>query len=251
LGDYDHVTADILNSKSATFETNLDRWFEHLSESLTVDRIVRDLESTVDFEKWRKEREATAGSFVGGGRLAWPTGTQRIAMQLAVFRAMSDKKYSYSDFDHTFFGNTRYDDMVFEITRQVFNPMSRDLRKYLVKVARAPADQPSTDVPASDRTVRLDHNNPKYQTIRSDLEKLRNDLRGVNDYPDETDKQQRVAEIEAAQTLLSAPRARVDALISVVYRGLKYIAKKFADTTIGLLATGLLTLIGAWLAGLW
>ena len=88
LSEYDAVTSDMQGSTSATFETKLERWFEVVASIPTIDRHIRDLEATVDFDAWRKASEETGGSYMGSQQLRWPKGVQRLAMQMAVLRAM-------------------------------------------------------------------------------------------------------------------------------------------------------------------
>jgi hypothetical protein len=105
-------------------------------------------------------------------------------------------------------------------------------------------------LPASDRTVPLDHNSPDYlETVRA-LENIEQAVQQSNDYPDQEDKEQRVAELSAGRRLLQAVRARGEVIIALLYRCLLYIAKKFADVAIGALAIGTLALLGR-LTGLW
>jgi hypothetical protein len=218
FGEYDDVTSDVRGATSATFESNLERWFEWLESVPLIAKMVRDLESLVDFPAWRKAGEATMGSFVGSGQLRWPKGPQRLAMQVALFRTMAEGTYSYIDLHHTFFGgSTHYDDMISDVTGQVFDPMSRDLRRHLVSIFEARTAEPDPmAVPASDRTVRLDHNDPDYATAICDLEKLENAVRGSNDYADSDDKEQRIAEIGAMRRLLTSARIRTDVFIALI-----------------------------------
>lgn len=252
FGEYDDMTSDVRAATSATFESNLERWFEWLESVSVIAKMIRDLESLVDFPAWRKVGEATMGSFIGSGQLRWPKGPQRLAMQVALFRAMADGSYSYTDLHHTFFGgSTHYNDMISDVTGQVFDPMSRDLRRHLVSTFEARTAEPDLmTVPASDRTVRLDHNDPDYAAASRDLEKLEDAVRGSNDYADSDDKEQRVAEIGAMRRLLTSARVRTDVLIALIYRGLQHFAKTFVDKVIGVLAIGLLGLL-ARLTGFW
>lgn len=105
-------------------------------------------------------------------------------------------------------------------------------------------DNTSGLVPASDRTVQIDHNSNDYRSIDEGLQKLEKDISTFNDYPDETDKDQRIAELNAGRTLLKATRVRADAIFAVLYKLLTYISKKFSDNWIGAAATALLAAIG-------
>jgi hypothetical protein len=94
-------------------------------------------------------------------------------------------------------------------------------------------------VPASDRVVTLNHNAPEYKQATEVLPQIIELVRGDNEYgdADPEDKEQRLAELEAGGRLLKAPRARLEPIKALLLPALKYLAKKFADTTIGLLAS--------------
>lgn len=57
-----------------------------------------------DFESWHRKATGTGGSFVGSGVLEWPVERpDRVAMQIAVCRAISSRAVSFTDFVHKFF----------------------------------------------------------------------------------------------------------------------------------------------------
>jgi len=98
--------------------------------------------------------------------------------------------------------------------------------------------------------VSFDHNSPDYlETVRA-LENLEQAVQQSNDYPDQEDKEQRLAELSAGRRTMQAVRARAEVIITLLYRSVLYLAKKFADTAIGLLAVGTIALLGR-LTGLW
>lgn len=252
LSEYDDVTNDVRFANRSTFQTNLDRWFEWGEELPRVSKVTSDLEAQVDLDAWLQAGKATMSSMVGSGQLSWPRGAQRTAMQLALFRYFANNPDTYSGFYQIFMGgSTYYDDMLREILDQIFAPMSRDLRRIFTNsFIITGGNSDLFAVPASDRTVRLDHNDPDYKAMTRDFENLEDALRGNNDYSDMNDKEQRIAEVGAMRRLLLSVRVRTDTLISLVYRGLRHFAKSFADKVIGALAVRLLALLGH-LTGLW
>jgi hypothetical protein len=148
---------------------------------------------------------------------------------------------------------------VSQLSQQLFIPTARLLRRHLERVETAvpgpditPLFVPASDrtAPASDRTVTLDHNTPDYAETVHSLEKVEHAIQEANDYDDPDDKEQRIAELSAGRRLLQATRARADALIALLYRGLLYLAKRFAEVAIGAAATAALALLGK-LTGLW
>jgi hypothetical protein len=82
------------------------------------------------------------------------------------------------------------------------------------------------------------------------LSRLEELILKANDFPDVEERDQRAAEVSAMRRLLQAARVRVDAFISLCYRGLLYVAKKYADVAIGLSAVAVFGLLGR-LTGLW
>lgn len=251
LIQYDNATNDILNSKSATIETNLERWFEMLDESHAIAKIVHDLERRGDFKDWYKKE--TARNTGMGGDLHWPSGREtRLAMQLLVFRAMRRQEPDLLNFHLQFMASSsnRMNDIVYEVVSQIFSPMARDLRRHIERGYDPISDIERMTAPASDRVVLVTHNSADYAEAIKQLDKLEELIRTTNDYPDLEDRDQRAAEISATRRLFNSARVRVDALVSLSYRTLKYLAKKFADVTIGKAAAGVLNLIGK-ITGLW
>jgi hypothetical protein len=251
LESYDDVTADVVSSNSSTFSTNLDRWFEVLDESPITAQVVQGLERSVDFQGWYEAAESSMSSMVGSAALRWPKGREnRIAMQLSLFRAIQQEKPDVVGFYMTFMGSSsRYDDMVFEVTDQIFSALARDLRYMIVDALERRAGDADL-IPPSDRIVSLDHNTTEYAEAVKALEDAERTVQETNDYDDAEDKEQRIAELSAGRRLLMAARVRANAFIALVYKALRYLAEKFADHAIGVAATGALALLGK-ATGLW
>jgi hypothetical protein len=245
---YEELTDQVSRSKHQMFMHNLQQWFDHLDETPSVAKFIAGIETDVDFKSWIEECERTASE---DGTLKWPRDkSKRLGLQLSLFRAFANEAQDVTDFASNFmYSQNNYDVMVSDVVDQLFIPLARDVRRQSQRVLEQPNVWPVA-IPASDRTVRLDHNNPDYRTAIKDLETLEEAVRGNNDFSDPEDKEQRVAELGATRRLLVAARARVDALLVVAYRGLQYLAKTFADKAIGALAVGLLALLGR-LTGLW
>jgi len=91
--------------------------------------------------------------------------------------------------------------------------------------------------PAADRVVTLDHNSRDYARATEAVVRATEALRGDNEYVDADDRDQRVAELEAGSRLLRAVRVRLDAIEVLLIAALKYLAKKFAEQAIGVLAS--------------
>lgn len=246
--DFDDATSDVKKSTQSTFETNLERWFEVLEENLELVAIVDHLESSIDFYSWFDGVSLSSEGMNESGQIRWPSGSSsRLAMQVAFMRAVLKGQPSYVDVSHAFFAADRNNQMIDATCTHIFNPAARDLRKYL---ARYTDDSNSErNIPASDRVVKIDHNSSGYEEALLSLDSVEMALQAVNDI-DPVEKEQRVAEIKAGRSLLQATQARAESIISVLYKSLKYITKKFTDHYLGAAAAGALTLIGR-LTGLW
>jgi len=84
---------------------------------------------------------------------------------------------------------------------------------------------------SAEQTVELDHSAPEYQKATSALAAVTEAVRRSNDYAssEPEDREQRLAELEAAKGLLKARRTRLTALLALLGSALTYLAAKFAD----------------------
>jgi hypothetical protein len=252
IDEFDRISSDVKNANNATFGTNLGRWFELLDEDQFASRTIRNLTINTDFDTWYAERIATMGGMVGSANLSWPSGKRNLlAMQLALFRAFKDGKTDPTTFHHYFFGGTgRFDEMVQEVNDQIFGPMAGDLRRFLIQENDL-KEQNSDTVPASDRMVRLDHNQPDYSATMQSVDALDAAIRETNDYDDLEDKDQRIAEISAGRRLLQASRVRIIALRSTLGAALIWLIEKFAGGIIGQIAKTTWDALSALIGSVW
>lgn len=93
-------------------------------------------------------------------------------------------------------------------------------------------------IPASDRVVTLNHNSQEYRSAIVNLTDLREALNADNVYRAHNleDHERRIADVEAAISLLQGQRVRAGAIRAVAYGTLIYLAEKFAEAPIGELA---------------
>lgn len=98
-------------------------------------------------------------------------------------------------------------------------------------------DESIPEIPAADRIVELDHNSSIYQEALARVDELETVVGKANDYPDPLDKDRHLAEIGAGKSLLKASRVKFSAIMAVLLPVLKYLARKFADNAVGILAT--------------
>ncbi|WP_409743876.1 hypothetical protein [Ferrovibrio sp.] len=231
--DYHELTSDVSRSRHQLYADNLQRWFRHLESDAHVFATISSLERLVDFDSWYKECQSTVRSMVGSGTLSWPHDQRaRLGMHLTLFRKFSTGDISPFDFCTNFlYSDNNFSVMISDINMQIFEPFSRDLIKYLI---RNQANN-SGDIPASDRSVAIDHNSQQYHEAVTALSEVENLVRESNEIsPD--DREMRTAEIIAGKTLLGAVRVRLSAIVPVLLNALQRLFKNFADRLIGIAA---------------
>lgn len=234
----DHLSV----SNYKMFATRLRLWLQALNAAPEVANEILRLEKLVDVERWLQEREATSGSMEGSAILEWPdSADERMGLQLALVRRWSGDIDSATDFASNFFGDDNYDIAVSQLTQQIIRPLAGELGNHLNSLFFPQQQEQTRSAPASDRTVSLDHNSAKVQAVLSAVSELHRALHDLNDYDDADDKAQRLAELEAGQALLKAPKTRLSTVRVVLVSCLRYLGEKLADNAIGLLITAALT----------
>ncbi len=247
--DYDLLADNIESSGQKFFANNLARWFLLLGSDPVIAATLARLEHSMNFKEWYAECERTMGGMVGSGTLEWPLETkQRLGAHLFLMRSFSTHDIEVWDFASTFlYSQNHFDAMTADIIDQIFQPLRRELRQFLERATSQSVGQPS-EIPASDRTVSIDHNAPEFKASSYALDKVEQAIVTSNVYDDPVDKEQRLAELSAGKKLLSSVRVRVQAIQTVLLRCLKYLAEKFIDNAVGILAmaalTALATLLG-------
>jgi hypothetical protein len=93
------------------------------------------------------------------------------------------------------------------------------------------------EVPATDRVVDLDHDSSVYKETMKKIDELETAVAKINDYPDFVNKDQHVAELGAGKRLLKATRVKISAIMAVLLPVLAYLAQKFADNAVGIIAS--------------
>lgn len=86
---------------------------------------------SMDLNAWLTRASESAGSFVGSAELDWPHDrTERLALQLAVCRAIASKKLDLLTFVHQHFNvGTALSAHVFVFNQKILVPVIRDLRR--------------------------------------------------------------------------------------------------------------------------
>lgn len=248
--EYQDLASDVSNANSTTYEQKLADFIELVERSPWSRETVNKLGQGFDFASWYGESKDTRGSIAGSGEVDWSRDrTARLNQQLALFRHFVEKPGAFADFSINFmYVGSRYDDMVYEINRQIFDPFSRNLLKHLRK--HSPLETKSAFAPASDRIVTIDHNAPAYAELASNLDIVEKAATTSNELAVEqpAERDRVIAELGAGRRLLASARARVDALITLLIPALKWLGGQIRDASvqlaIGAAITALLALVG-------
>jgi hypothetical protein len=240
---YRDLASEVEQAHYEFLPERLSRWFNLLDTTPGVAEITRRLETQgeVDYNPWQVNLQASREL----PRPWHPEADRAMGIRFVLFRFFSThspEEISAFGFEH--FGRSNdLDANAHAVIAQIFMPMTRDLRRYLDREA-------TTGIPASDRVVKLDHNQTSYREVQASLEKLERAIRELNDYPDTDDREQRIAEVSAAQRLMKAPRIGERA-VAFIKASLTYLGKRFADVSIGETIGTLLPLLAALIGSLW
>jgi hypothetical protein len=85
----------------------------------------------VEFAPWFNEMRSTVGSFSGSGTLDWPPKrAQRVALQIALCRAMVARDVKFLDFVHEFMYSQRdFQGHIDSFASEILDTMLRDIRR--------------------------------------------------------------------------------------------------------------------------
>jgi hypothetical protein len=204
---YDQLTDEVGRSSNTFIPEHLRAWFERLDQTPGVSGVIARLQSGLDFDEWFKTCTNEEG-----GDLLWPTDAKgRLGMKLLLFRSIAEGRHDAGmlGIDFTYAGNANLDDNGRAFIDQVFGPLARELRR---KLETEVGEREEMEIiPASDRTVTINHNSSEYTAAAKALDDLEYALRTANDFVGEPEeKDQRIAEVGAVKRLLEAARVRVE-----------------------------------------
>jgi type VI protein secretion system component VasK len=121
--------------------------------------------------------------------------------------------------------------------------MAYELRAYLQEEFER-TDQSEAEIPASDRVVTINHNNPAYQDVMQAMRDLQDALqRLLNSSDDPTRTERQIKEVQASRTVLEANSIRENTLRVLIVNNLKAIWKTAKEEAIKLLAKKALDLL--------
>jgi hypothetical protein len=238
LDEYEELARDVVESNYQTFPLNVQRWLNLIDDHPLIAPRIAAWEQESDFKKWFAAIPISGGP-VGGNRLIWPVETRmRLGLQLGLFRGFGSGELDIAPFAlHFFYIQGDFHAQVANITRHIFVPFARELRREIQKIPLTESlENGSGTVPASDRVVPLNHNSAAYKDLMGALEMLERAVRGLNDYPEPEIREQHAAELSAGRELLKPRYARVAAIWGVFRAPLRWLIKQFAEKEIGHIA---------------
>jgi hypothetical protein len=238
---YDELTDEVTRSRPQFLPDHLDNWFALIDETPGVRDVVRQIESSASLEQYEfiNRLKPSRGiqpppPFPGSrapGPLQWPADREkRLGMQLRVFREIARRMLPVADFGTQFIEGANAEEAAKLAVDHVFSPVARELRH---RLEAALAEQEETEIPASDRTVSLDHNSAAYGDAMQALEELEEAIRGANDFAGSEEKEQRIAEVSAVRRVMQAVRVRVQPVVDLLKPIVVQFAAKLKDTLVG------------------
>jgi hypothetical protein len=213
---YDELTDEVTRARYPFLPDHLRNWFDHLDSTPQVAPIVSRLQHGLDIDGWAQQATVNNNRSLNFGS----DREKALGMKLLLFRAFADKKQDIAGFGFQFLHVGRnVNDNARAFVEQVFNPMARELRRLLEGELLRPEGEkapPLVPVPASDRSVTIDHNSRAYADAEEAMEKLEIAIREANDFSDPLEKEQREAEVSAARRLLRATLVRLEPLAALL-----------------------------------
>lgn len=240
FGDFDHYSREVSRSRHQDYARLLRQWLRTLEQAPEPLRSrIAWLKKHFPAERLEKEVILQGRGMVGSGKLNWPEDVEdRLSSQLMVLEAMTEKEDSPWQFGINFFPvkGSNINDIISEMSEHLFEPHVRELRRYLERNASKPLDvQLPPEVPASDRIVRIDHNQPAYSETILAIEDAAGALIGDNNIgPDDRDRIK--FELDSGILLLKAQTARLSAIETVLVQALRWLSQNFAGAALGIAA---------------
>jgi hypothetical protein len=232
---YDELTDEVLRAQHQFIPDHLRNWIELIDSTPEPAQIVGQLERGVDFRGWWDAMVQNYQNTGGASVLQFPDDPrERLGMKMQLFRAAQKREVDLALAGHLFSNNGDGDINVLArgFIDQVFRPFAAELRRNFERQLNAQGN-----APASDRTVRLDHNSVDYRAAADAVENLERTIKAANDFADADERDQRIAEVGAVRRLLSAVLVRVEPIISLLRPLALQFAKGVKDSLVAIAVT--------------
>ncbi len=253
LEEYDDFTSQVSSANRSLFASRLNQWFHLLDEGdQDIAAHVKALERRVGKKVIPDLVFIENGSNANSGKINLPTNKQdRLAAYFYLFRQFASYPDRLVKFGFTNFYAGRGTDVLNGIVSGLFEPFSSELRRYIQKNFDEPVpedeqlDPAAGAIPASDRIVHINHNEPEFIEISDILNGIQEDIRGLNDIDPEF-RDRALSELSASREILKGQSARIEVLQALLLGCLKWIGAKVADHALGIAISGLITLVTAY-----
>ncbi|MHC5307506.1 hypothetical protein [Bartonella sp. LJL80] len=240
--EYDELAILVEKSGYRHFKQSLKRWHDFLTvySSPSVTGYILRLRSEINIKEHDADIFKEPSSMVGSALIQWPDRKEdRLSAQLQVIEKLLEPDVKPEGFAFMYFNSgNRFDDNINKMSEQFFHPFQRELRREIKKIFASS----SIDVPASDRTVSINHNTPEYQELDKRLEELEKTLKTVNS-GDVGAKEQAISEVGAMRRIWQAMTVRSTVLKTLFLGGLVWISTVFAETVAGQICTAAIELL--------
>ncbi|MER8431535.1 hypothetical protein [Mesorhizobium caraganae] len=250
LEEYDDLADRLVQARYQDFGRAVRRFFQLLDQAPEPSRShIRWLRVLFPVERVNSEVMVEPSGMVGSGQLNWPDDFDlALSAQLNLLGSFGDSDKEALQFSRGYFysRSNNINDVLHEMTGHLFDPMIRDLRRYLQRNKDKPAD--ASQVPASDRIVYLDHNQPEYAAAIEAVESTEIAASSSNKILPE-DRDRIKFELNAGILLLKAQSVRQAAIEAVLIRALKWLSANFAGAALGVAADQALHAVLKLLAG--
>lgn len=247
--DFEHYSTEVTLARHQDFARTLREWFKIFESAPEPLRArISWLRNLLPDGKLASEIIVQGRGMVGSGKLNWPDDLeQRLSGQLQLLEALTEKEDSAWQFAFNFFpgGGNNINDTLAQLVRHLFEPHARELRRYLTRNVDKPL---SGDVPASDRIVRIDHNQLAYTETISAISNTADALVGDNAIGPE-DRDRIKFELDSGMLLLQAETVRVGAIEAVLIQALRWLSANFAGAALGIAAERALLAVLALISG--
>ncbi|SIQ03548.1 hypothetical protein SAMN05421829_10239 [Aromatoleum tolulyticum] len=130
LQDLEETISDFRDASFQSCESVLERLIYQLDEEPMSGFLAAVLPAPI-FSEWFGKTQGSVGSMVGSGVLEWPVDrSERVAMQIALVRAIASKQVRFLDFVHQFYYSGRnLSDHVEAFAAKLLEPLLRDMKR--------------------------------------------------------------------------------------------------------------------------
>lgn len=130
IQDLEDTVADFRDASFQSAESVLARFVHQLDEEPMAGFLAAVL-PTPQFSAWLEKTQGPIGSMVGSGVLEWPVErNSRVAIQIALCRAIAAKTVRFLDFVHSYYYSGRkLSDHVEAFASRLLNPLLRDISR--------------------------------------------------------------------------------------------------------------------------